>query len=372
MRKIKFGVIGLKGVGQTHINEIANIEGAELTAVADINEEVGKFVSSKYNVKWYKNYEDMLAMEDLDAISICTPHFLHFPMVMKALNYGKHVLVEKPMAITVKEADQMIEEARRRGLKLGVVYQRRTDPTYQKIKEMISQGEIGRIYRACMEVCTFRSQAYYDRDAWRGKWATEGGGVLINQTIHQIDILQWLVGKPVEVCGKIGTFYHNVEVEDIASAVIKFENEAHGVIQVTTIDPINFERFEICGEKGKIVSEDGRNEIKYAILDKSVKEYIFSETTSLKPTYQWNRIEIKRDSTMPGHRKIIEDFVRAIVDDRDPMIPGEEGKVSLEIVNAIILSSFEGRSVSIPIDREAYERLIKEKLGARRSQSTVL
>ncbi|MEM2588080.1 MAG: hypothetical protein QXV23_07270, partial [Candidatus Bathyarchaeia archaeon] len=106
--------------------------------------------------------------------------------------------------------------------------------------------------------------------------------------------------------------------------------------------------------------------------DKSVKEYIFSETTSLKPTYQWNRIEIKRDSTMPGHRKIIEDFVRAIVDDRDPMIPGEEGKVSLEIVNAIILSSFEGRSVSIPIDREAYERLIKEKLGARRSQSTVL
>ncbi|MEM2587145.1 MAG: Gfo/Idh/MocA family oxidoreductase, partial [Candidatus Bathyarchaeia archaeon] len=138
MRKIKFGVIGLKGVGQTHINEIANIEGAELTAVADINEEVGKFVSSKYNVKWYKNYEDMLAMEDLDAISICTPHFLHFPMVMKALNYGKHVLVEKPMAITVKEADQMIEEARRRGLKLGVVYQRRTDPTYQKIKEMIS------------------------------------------------------------------------------------------------------------------------------------------------------------------------------------------------------------------------------------------
>lgn len=362
MRKIRFGVIGLKGVGQTHIDGIVKSESAELAAVADINEEVGRAASSKYGVEWYRNYEDMLEMKDLDAVSICTPHFLHFPMAIKALKYGKHVLVEKPMAITVKEADQMIEEARKRGLKLGVVYQMRTNPAYRRLREMISSGIIGRVYRVCMEACVFRSQAYYKSDAWRGKWLTEGGGALINQTIHYIDALQWFVGRPAEVYGRIETLYHNIEVEDIASAIIKFENGAHGIIQVSTIDPINILRFEICGERGKIVSEGG-GEIKYAILEKTVEEYVTSGEAWIKPAYQWNKIDVEGEAFGSGHRRVIEDFARAIIEDREPLVPGEDGRISLEIVNAIILSSFEGRPIKIPIDREVYERLIKEGLG---------
>lgn len=363
MRKIKFGVIGLKGIGQTHISQITTSENCELAAVSDINEEIGKIIASKYNVKWYKNYENMLEEKDLDAVSVCTPHFLHFPMTMRAFEYDKHVLVEKPMALTVKEADQMIEEARRKGLKLGVVYQMRTNPVYRKMREMIDEDKIGKVYRICMEACVFRTQAYYKNDSWRGRWMTEGGGALINQTIHYIDVLQWLVGRPVKVYGDIGTLYHDIEVEDIASANLIFEGEARGVFQVSTVDPINTIRIEICGEKGKIISEDGNNEIRYAILDKSLKEYILDESIWPSLLYWWNKIEVEKSTFEHGHKRIIEDFAQAIIEDREPLVNGEEGRVSLEIVNAIILSSFQGKPIKLPVDREAYEKLLKERLA---------
>lgn len=353
--KVRFGVIGLKGIGRRHVECITSIDEAELIAVADINEEVGKLMASKYGVEWFKNYEDMLKRKDLDAVSICTPHFLHFPMAMKAMEYGKHVLVEKPMAITVKEADRMIESARGRRLKLGVVYQYRVNPVYQHVKKMIEDGLIGKIYRVCMEACVFRTQAYYDGDAWRGKWLTEGGGVLINQTIHHLDVLQWLIGKPANIYGRIGTLYHHIEVEDIASAVILFENGAHGIVQVSTIDPIATIRFEICGERGKILCEDSGGEVKYTALEASLKDYLFSE---IKPKYEWRKIEIEK--TISDHREIIRDFALAILEDREPLITGEDGRISLEIVNAIILSSLENQMVSLPISRDAYENLFNK------------
>jgi len=358
LEKVRFGVIGLKGIGRRHIKCITSIDEAELVAVADINEEAGKLVASKYGVEWFKNYENMLKRKDLDAVSICTPHFLHFPMAMKSLEYGKHVLVEKPMAITVKEADKMIESARERGLKLGVVYQYRVNPIYRQIKKIIEDGLIGKIYRVCMEACTFRTQTYYNGDAWRGKWLTEGGGALINQTIHHLDVLQWLVGKPTNIYGRIGTLYHHIEVEDIASAVILFENGAHGIVQVGTVDPIVTVRFEICGEKGKILYEDRGKEVKYAVLERSLKDYVFGEARRVKPEYEWKKIEVEKTSL--GHEEIIRDFTLAILEDREPLIAGEDGRVSLEMVNAIILSSFENQMVSLPIDRDAYENLLNK------------
>jgi predicted dehydrogenase len=189
MEKVKFGVIGVKGIGKTHMDSIVSSKNAKLTAVADINEAEGRTAALKYGVEWYRDYEKMLEQKNLDAVSICTPHFLHCPMALKALEYGKNVLVEKPMAITVREADGMVEKARKTGLKLGVVFQYRTFPIYREIKRLIDSDEIGKIYRACMEACVLRTQTYYESDSWRGKWKTEGGGALINQTIHNIDLL---------------------------------------------------------------------------------------------------------------------------------------------------------------------------------------
>jgi len=348
MEKVKIGVIGVKGIGRTHIDAIVSSENAELFAVADINRETGVTVASNYGVEWYRNYEEMLEEEDLDAVTICTPHFLHYQMALKAFAYQKHVLVEKPMAISVSEADEMIRESRKRGLKLAVVFQHRTDSVNREVKRLIDSGEIGEIYRAFMEACFFRTQAYFDRDAWRGKWATEGGGVLINQAIHDLDLFQWLLGKPVKIQGQIGTMYHDIEVEDLASAAILFENGAQGIFQASIIDPIRMRRLELCGEKGKI---ELNREARWAV-----------QIWDSSQEFEWFEIKPKTKK-ISGHRAVIEDFAQAILSDREPLVNGEEGRTALEMVNAIILSSFEGKAVSLPIDREDYNRLLEKIKG---------
>jgi len=360
MGKVKIGVIGVKGIGRTHIDAIVSSENAELFAVADINREAGVTVASNYGVEWYRNYEEMLKEEDLDAVTICTPHFLHHQMALKAFAYQKHVLVEKPMAISVSEADEMIRESRKKGLKLGVVFQGRTKPVNLEAKRLIDSGEIGEIYRACMEACYFRTQAYFSRDAWRGKWMTEGGGVLINQAIHDLDILQWLLGRPVKIQGQIGTMYHDIEVEDLASAAILFENGAQGIFQASIIDPIRTRRLEVCGEKGKI---ELNREARWAVLKKTLREYIASgKIWDSSQELEWFEIKPKTKK-ISGHRAVIEDFAQAILSDREPLVNGEEGRTALEMVNAIILSSFEGKAVSLPIDREDYNRLLEKIKG---------
>jgi len=364
VRKVGFGVIGVKGIGKNHVNSILSAEGAELVAVADINEQEGRSTASSCGVEWYRDYEKMLELKELDAVTICTPHFLHYPMVMRALESGKHVLVEKPMAVTVREADDMIERAGSKGLKIGVVFQYRTDPVNRQIKTMIETGELGRIYRVCMEACYFRTQSYYNSDAWRGRWATEGGGVLINQAVHDLDLLQWFVGKPARLQGHVSTLYHSVEVEDIASAAILFENGAHGVLQASTVDAVETVRFEICGERGKIVKEGGRTSC--ARLGKPIKEYVAEKKVwGVQPETEWTELKPEKE-VEAGHGAAIKDFVQAILEDRDPLVNGEDGRASLEIANAIVLSSFDGGAVSFPLDRDAYDRLMRKlRKGAR-------
>jgi len=354
--KVRFGVVGAKGIGRTHMESIVSCGNAELVAVADINEAAGKEAASKYGIKWFLDYEKMLEQKDIDAVSICTPHFLHCNMALKALEYGKNVLVEKPMAITVREADKMVEKAKATCLKLGVVFQYRTFPVNQEIKRLIDEGEIGKIYRVLMEACTFRTQAYYESDAWRGKWKTEGGGALINQTVHNIDLLQWFVGPPSKLQGQIGTMYHNVEVEDIASAAIRFENGAFGILQVSIIDALDASRLVICGEKGKIVSN---SEHKRAIMSKPIKECIADKKVwGGRPESQWLEIEPKTEEK-GGHTTVIREYCDAIIADKEPPVSGEEGRKSIEIINAIILSSFEEKTVHFPVDRDAYDRLMQ-------------
>jgi len=261
--------------------------------------------------------------------------------------------------MSVVMADKMIEEAEKRDVKLGVVYQLRTNPVSRKVKEALEEDRIGSILRVCMEACVFRTQTYYDRDSWRGKWATEGGGVLINQTIHYLDLLQWFVGKPSKLQGWISTMLHKIEVEDIASSAIIFENGAHGIIQVSTIDAPPMIRFEISGYKGKIINED--NEIKLGSLEKPINEYIEKGTAWGRPKFEW--VKLQPEEANYGHSVVIEDFARTIMEDREPMVPGKEGRVSLEIVNAIILSSFEEKPVKFPIDRERYSRLMERLKG---------
>ncbi|HID91303.1 TPA: Gfo/Idh/MocA family oxidoreductase [Candidatus Bathyarchaeota archaeon] len=362
---VNFGVIGVKGIGRTHIDCIDLIEGAELVAVADIDESVGKTVASQRHVDWYADYERMLERDDLDAVCICTPHFLHAEMALRAMDHGKNVLVEKPMAITVGEADRMVTRARRRGVKLGVVYQYRTEPVYSEMKAIIERGDLGPIHRVLMEACELRTQAYYDSAPWRGSWGLSGGGALINQAIHCFDLLQWFVGRPVRLQGWIGTKLHRTEVEDVASAVMLFENGAQGAAQASVIDAPPTIRFEICGDKAKLIKENGP---RLGLLETPIREFIErSNEVWGQPRYKWAEVTPKGRET--GHVAVIRDFAEAISEDRDPLVPGTEARASLEIVNAVILSHFKGEPVTLPVDREEYARLMMKLSGGKKLRS---
>ncbi len=357
--KIKYGVVGVGIIGRVHVDVAAKLKETELVAIADVNIANAKAVAEKYHVRWYQNYVEMLEKEKLDAISICTPHNLHYPIAMKALEYNTHVLVEKPMALSVKEADEMIAKARRLDLKLGVVFQHRTKPLSISIKRLIEEGKLGELYRALLEYCTYRDQRYYRSGPWRGTWKGEGGGVLINQAIHFIDLFQWFIGKkPSRLAAFINTLTHEIEVEDLASAVIEFEGGTQGVIHVSSFDMPSFARFDIRGDNGIIVVEDNRGRI--AWNKPPIKESIISSLKErAKPIVKWEDI-LPSHIKESGHQMVIKDFALAIINDQEPMVNGEEGRKSLEIVNAIILSGIKNKIVKFPVDRHEYEKLLTE------------
>ncbi len=355
MERVKFGVIGLKGIGMTHIEAIRKCESAELVAVCDIVEELAKNVGGKYGVRWFTDYREMTALKDLDAVCICTPHFLHHPMTLDALDEDKHVLVEKPMAITVREADEMIKKAKVRGLKLGVAFTYRTSPALRNAKSMIEKGELGKLLRATLEVANYRTQLYYEESPWRKNWKTSGAGVLINQTIHHLDVMYWFLGKPKRAAGFIDTKLHDIEVEDLASAALIFENNCHATVQVSLVDSPQFERMVVSGTRGKIISDFG-SQLKVGVSEPDVETHIrTSKEPWSRPSTSWREVTVQGSG---GHSEIIRDFAEAVKYGREPLVSGEDGIWSLEMVNAIVLSNFTGKVVDIPVDREIYDRLM--------------
>lgn len=356
---IGFGVVGLRGIGRTHISGILEARNAKLVAVCDKIEELARREGERNNVRWFVDYHDMLDLPDLDVVCICTPPHIHREIALEAFKHGKHILCEKPIALTVEEADEMIREARRRGLKLGVAFQYRSSPISIRAKQMVDQGVIGRVYRAILEFAWYRSQMYYEASKWRKLWREAGGGVLMNQAIHLIDILCWLLGRPRRVYGYIDTVLHKAEVEDLASGIVVFEGNIQAVIQASLIDNPTATRITIAGSRGRINLdyENGEVEIGYSEVD--AREHIPSSTEEWgRPGSRFEKIRFEK--WRGSHRTLIEDMAEAVEKDRDPMITGEEALKSLEIVNGIILSSFKGKPVDIPIDRGEYRELVSK------------
>jgi predicted dehydrogenase len=268
----------------------------------------------------------------------------------------KHVFTEKPMASTVSDADKMIKACRKARVKLGVMYQQRTSPVFAEAKRMIAAGEIGEIYRVNMIATGVRTQAYYMSGAWRGTWDMEGGGVLLNQAPHAIDMIQWLAGMPVRITGLISTCMHKIEVEDAATAIFEYANGAHGCIQVNTIDSPGVNRYEICGTKGRMVIE---GKLRVAVTRAPLDQFIYGDAK------QWGSIEADwKDITPPerpsGHQIAIKEWAQAVLDGVEPPVNGEEGIKAVEIANAIILSSKKGKTVTLPLRRKEYDKLLVE------------
>ena len=355
---VRLGVIGLGIMGTTHANYLkaGEIKGCKLTAVCDV---VAKKTEAFPDAKAFTNYKDLISSGEVDAVLIATPHYMHTPIGIEALKAGLHVLVEKPISVHIADAQRLIDAHSNPKQVFSAMFMLRTRGAYKKIKQLIDEGELGELIRVSWIVTNwFRSEAYYKSSDWRATWEGEGGGVLVNQCPHNLDLLQWLLGMPSRVrafCG-IGKF-HNVEVEDQVTAYLEYPNGASGTFITTTGEAPGTNRLEIAGTRGKLVLENDkihftRNEIP---VDKFIKT-----TEKLFGSPEVWQIEIPiTNSPINSHRLITQNFVDAILKGTELVAPAEDGINSVQLANAILYSSMKEETVEMPLDGAAFEKLLK-------------
>ena len=346
MRALRFGIIGLGNVAPMHAEAIGLTEGAELVAVADSDRERGAAFGARYRVRCHARYQDLLACDDVDAVCICTPHDLHSPMTIEAAQTGKHVLCEKPMARNLAECDRMIAACERAGVTLAVVFPVRSEPLAAKLKAAIDGGELGRLLWASANTLWYRSAEYYRSAAWRGTWEHEGGGVLINQGIHGLDLLLWTAGMPVAVTSRMRTLDHAVEVEDAALAVLEYGDGGLGLVQATTVAYPGFpEYFEYFGSAGSAVYRKGEGRLEWHLArppHDRVDETEAAGGAAASPTA----------FTAAAHTRVVRDFVAGIREGRRPMVDGAEARRSIELVEAIYRSARRQTCIELPLAAE--------------------
>lgn len=337
--KIRFGIIGCGAIGPLHAECISKIKDAELVATCDIIEERAKNLADKYSVKnYYTDYNEMLKRDDIDVVSVCVPSGLHGEVTIAAAKYGKNVLCEKPLEITREKMSEMIKACKEEGVKLGAVFQRRTMKAAILAKKLIEEGKLGRIVMANAYLKYHRSQEYYDSGEWRGTWELDGGGALMNQGVHGIDLIQWMNGGVDSLFSYSDHLVRNIEVEDTAVIALKYKNGSFGVIEgATSINEGEDTVFEIYGDKGTIIFGDS-----------GVKKW---ETIDGKGIYDIND-EAIGGSKGPeissfGHLAVIEDMVDAVKNDREPMVTGEEATKAVDIILASYESAKTGREIKL-------------------------
>ena len=356
MEKVRIGVIGLGGMGQGHINKIREIAEAELAAVSDIDPEVTKKISEENKVPGFTSYENLLESGLVDAVLIATPHYFHPEIGIAAMERGLHCLSEKPIAVSVDAADKFVEAARRNKRVFAVMYHQRTFPEIRLARKIIESKRLGEIRRTCMIESKYRTQDYYDSAGWRATWKGEGGGVLINQAPHRIDLFLLLGSLPSRVTAKVRTRLHKIEVEDEATALLEYPNGAWGYYYTTTNEAPVSVLMEICGDKGKLVYQDGS--LKLYSVKSSILEFTFSSKEMwATPEVVEEKLELPQCHT--HHKEIIRNFCGSILFGERLIAPGEEGIWSVEFINAAILSGKKNKPVDIPVNREEYEELLE-------------
>lgn len=368
METVRIGIIGIGNMGSTHASGISNgdIPGMELAAVADLRETRRQWAKENLpeSVRIFNTAEDLLKYEDMDAVLVATPHYDHPKFVMEALRKGFHVMCEKPAGVYTKQVREMNEEAEKHGLIFGMMFNQRTNHIYRKMHEMVTDGRYGAIKRVNWIVTDwYRTQAYYNSGGWRATWNGEGGGVLLNQCPHNLDLIQWICGMPKTVqafCheGK----WHDIEVEDDVTAYLEYPNGATGVFITSTGDAPGTNRFEVDLEKAKIVCEN--DEIRVYELDINEREYCKTAVEGfVKPEGRW--IEVVTDGENPQHAGVLRAFAGAILRGEPLVAEGTEGINGLTLSNAMHLSSWLKRPVDIPFD----EDLFLKELEKRRANS---
>jgi UDP-N-acetyl-2-amino-2-deoxyglucuronate dehydrogenase len=359
---------GAGGIAGTHLSALAKVEGAVLAGIADIPPaaETLKARAAEYGVPWFTDHREMLETVKPDLVSIVTPHPLHCALAEDAFAAGCHVLTEKPIAVEAGEADRMIAAAARAKRLLAVNYQKRYWSVVEHMKRLVDAGAVGRLIRVLVVEPWYRTDAYYRSAAWRGTWAGEGGGVLMNQAPHTLDLLCHLTGRPKRVWGWVRTRFHAMECEDSAQAMFEYADGAPGYLTVSTVEAGVPFRLQVCGDRGGLELVGG--DLHRFTLSEPLLDHMRTNPGMWEhPKVTWEKVEVP-----PGgggsHVDVYRDLLAAIREGRDTRISGVEALASLELANAITLSSFrDGVAVELPVDRAAFHALLEDLKAGRRS-----
>ena len=343
--KIRFGIVGPGTVAHLHCRAIQQADGARLTAIYGRDCAKAEAFASQYGLTVYTKLDELVSSSEVDVISIATATGTHLEIGIKAAQHGKHIICEKPLEVTPQRAEKLISACAMHGVQLGIYFQARLDECTRLAKEAISSGRLGKLLFASCQMRWYRKQEYYDSALWRGTWALDGGGCLMNQGIHTLDLLIYLIGMPVEISAFQGPVTHQrIEVEDNLCAIVRFENGAVGTIEASTSCSPGFpRRVEISGENGTIVIEDNRI-VRWDFTeerpeDSQIIQKFNSDTDSVGGASDPTAIDIT------GHCLLVEDFVSCVCNKTRPYIDGVEGKKAVEFVCAAYDSLKSGKAV---------------------------
>jgi len=365
MEKVRLGLVGLGNMGRAHRHNITSkkIGGLELTAICDRAEMLPEKRDGEYQ---FTDVSEMIKSGEIDAIHICTPHFSHTPIGIEALGAGLHVMVEKPLSVHKADCQRLIDAHTDKTQVFAAMFNQRTNPLYRKLKDLIDSGELGEISRIIWQVTDwFRTEFYYASGGWRATWKGEGGGVLLNQCPHNLDLFQWLFGMPDQITGfcNFGR-YHQIEVEDDVTSYMRWDNGKNAVFITSTGESPGVNRLEVTAENGLITLEQGK--LTFRRNRTPVGEFSDKSDEAFGTPEVWDLTIPVDEGTGGQHVEILQNFTDAILHGETLISPAEEGIRSIELANAILLSAWEGGTLDLPIDAGKYE----EELTHRGDTST--
>ena len=365
MENVRIGIIGIGNMGTSHAIQLAKsaVPGGTLTAVCDTNPEKLKWAKENLGeqVQLFDHTDAMFEAGIIDGVVIATPHYDHPVLAVKAFAAGLHVLTEKPAGVYTKQVKEMNKAAVESGKVFGIMYNQRTNPIFQKLKDLIGSGELGELKRTNWIITTwYRPQSYYNSGGWRATWGGEGGGVLLNQCPHNLDLWQWTCGMPKRVrafmsFGK----YHDIEVEDDVTAYVEYENGATGVFVTSTADTPGTNRLEVVGDRGKITVENGN--LTFWRLRIPERQYNREFTGGFGEPECW-KCDVPVNGIETAHTGILINWVNAILKGTALLAPGVEGINGLQISNAMHLSAWTNAWADIPVDDELFYAMLQERI----------
>lgn len=379
MEKVRFGIVGVGTIGTQHSKKFieGKVDNGVLTAVCDLKPErteAIKALAPDQNIATFADYKEMFASGLVDAVIVAVPHYFHPPISIDAMNAGLHVICEKPAGVYTKQVKEMNAVAEKCDTLFTMMFNQRTNCVYRKMHDMIAAGELGEIKRVNWIITNwYRPQSYYDSGDWRATWRGEGGGVLFNQSPHQLDLIQWVLGmmpKSVHSFCHFGK-WHDIEVEDDVSVYMEYENGATGIFVTSTADAPGSNRLEITGNTGKLVCEDEK--LLFYKLDVPEREFNRTCTKGFgHPNHEV--IEVETDGKNPQHAGILNNFANAILGIEPLFVDGKEGLNGVQLMDAMMLSGWLGQTVTLPIDDDLYLEELNKRIatGRRKEASNVV